>query len=195
MNSTKARKVLMSVAALAVTGAIAGAGTWASFSSTRTATQDVDAGTVFVTLNGNAETQTVAFDTAANIAPGDTWNRFVRVENTSTLALSEYTLTGSDDVAVADSLVRGTDGLKVTIKTCAADWDNKLTAPTCSADEAVVVSKGTAAVAETSLLGNNDAYLWFAFEMPGTAGNEYQDDDADLTYTFNAVQRAGAPQG
>src|SRR5438132_1028813 len=87
------RKVLLSVSALGAAGAIAGLGTFATFTSSTNAGQQVASGTVTIGLGATGAATNQLTVAADKIAAGDTIQRSVDLIDSGTIGLSGVTLT------------------------------------------------------------------------------------------------------
>jgi spore coat-associated protein N len=132
--------------ALAVGGAatVAGLGTFGSFTSTTSASASVASGTVQIGL-GSAGTAANRLTVAASgLVPGDTVQRAVDLAVNGNQDLSGITLTTT---ASPSSLLDtdATNGLQMTIDSCAAGWTESGTAPaytySCARPVSVLASR------------------------------------------------------
>src|SRR5205823_13478842 len=129
------RKVLLTVAVLGVAASIAGLGTYATFTSSTSASQSVASGTVTIALGATGASTNRLTVGASNIAAGDTIQRSVDLINQGTLNLASVTLTTS---ATISSLLNTdtTNGLQMVIDKCSVAWTEGGVAPaytyTCS---------------------------------------------------------------
>src|SRR5438067_11090244 len=87
------RKVLLTVAVLGVAASIAGLGTYATFTSSTSASQSVSSGTVSITLGATGASTNRLTVGASGIAPGDTIQRSVDLINAGSLDLASISLT------------------------------------------------------------------------------------------------------
>ena len=191
-------KLLLSLAVLGAAASIAGLGTWATFTSSTTATHTVNSGTVVVALGavGAANRLTV---NASNIAPGDTMQRAFNLSNTGNIDFAGApTLT----TTASPSSLLDTDasnGLQMVIDKCTAAWTES--GPpytyTCSGTTTSVLA--TRALIGSSIALSNLAdlipnstgpdYLRLTLTLPSGAGNTFQGLSSTITYSFNATQR------
>src|SRR5947199_10159626 len=87
------QKLLLTIAVLGAAASIAGLGTFATFTSSTSASHTVSSGTVTIALGATgASTNRLNVDASA-IAPGDTIQRSVDLINQGTLDLASATLT------------------------------------------------------------------------------------------------------
>ena len=87
------RKVLLSLGALGVAGALAGMGTFATFTATTSASSTLASGTVVIALgNTGASTNRLTVN-ASGLVPGDTVQRSFDLSNTGSQDLASIALT------------------------------------------------------------------------------------------------------
>ena len=159
-------KVFGSIAVLGAAASVAGLGTFASFTSSTSASQSISSGTVSIALgaSGPANRLSVA---ATNLVPGDTVQRAVDLTSNSSDPLGSVTLQTA--ASPSNALTTDSNGLTVKVDKCSVAWTESGTAPaytyTCS---------GTT----TSILAAS------------AAGNSLQGLSTAITYAFNGTQRA-----
>ena len=107
---------------LASIGLLTGAGVYAGLSARATGAESVTSGTLDLTLSKDVG---VGFNTfAGKMAPGDTDNVFVNLNNTGTLASAAgmtLTVTGAPSNALVNGSIAG-EGLTVAATQCSAAW-------------------------------------------------------------------------
>lgn len=211
MNLTKIQKLLLSVGAVGATAAIAGLGTFATFTDTDTGAQTISSGTVNINL-GAAGTDNRLTVEANGLAPGDTVQRRVRLANAGSEDLASLTLT---TVATTSSLIdtNTTDGLQMKFEKCAGTlgWRETGTGPfTYTCDQAVagdnagsrtsvlgrrpVIGSALALANISSLVAGQSDDMVMTADLPSTAPNSMQGLTSVVQYTFNATQRAATDQ-
>ena len=195
---SRGRKLLLTFAILGATASIAGLGTFATFTSSTSASHTVASGTVTIALGATgASTNRLNVDATA-IAPGDTIQRSVDLIDQGTLNLASVTLT----TTATTSSVLDTDatyGLQMVIDKCSQAWTES--GPpytyTCAGSTSSVLS--SRAVIQTGVaLSNLGAltagatdHLRVALTFPSGAGNSFQNKSSTIQYTFTGTQRAG----
>src|ERR1044072_6797839 len=126
--SFRARKILLSLAALGAAASIAGLGTFATFTSSTSASHTIASGTLSLTAPlsrlgpGASPTPPRRRGTGASpIAPGDTMQRAIDLSYAGTISFASATLTTS---ASPSSLLDtdGTNGLQIAIDKCPQAW-------------------------------------------------------------------------
>ncbi|HVT20008.1 MAG TPA: TasA family protein [Mycobacteriales bacterium] len=197
--------------AVAVTGGAllmtAGFGVWAGLDATafNTTPQDVDSGTLSLTLGDNG----AGFSSSiSNLAPGDTVNRYVDLTNGGTLDAQALTLTVAatgDSQLITDGTSPATKALRVTVKSCSTSWDNTTGECTNSGTVASLLSAtplSTLASAQSLVAGSIASgavkHLQVEVQLPDqseTTANgaaptgTIQGRSVSLTYTFQESQR------
>jgi spore coat-associated protein N len=197
---SRAQKVLLSLATVGAAAALAGAGTWATFTSSATANQSVSTGTVVIALGSTGTSANRLTVSATDVAPGDTIQRSVDLSNTGSLSLGSLSLSTA---ATVSSLLDtdATNGLQMTIDRCSAAWTEAGTAPaytySCSGTTATVVASRPV-IGSNLTLSNVTAtapgatdHLRVTLSLPSTADNTFQAKSSTIAYTFTATQRAG----
>lgn len=192
-------KLLLSAAAVGTAAGIAGLGTFASFTSSTSASNTVSSGSMTIALgaNGGANRLTVS---ATNVAPGDTIQRAVDLANTGGIDFSAVTMTTTaSPSSVLDT--DATNGLKVVVDSCPTAWTEAGTAPaytySCSGTPTTIVAS-RAVIGSAIPMGNLNSltagasdHLRFTLSLPTTADNNFQGKTSTISYAFDAAQRAG----
>lgn len=204
MSSLSLRtKVFVTVAAVGASAAVAGLGTFGTFTDTTSASTPVDSGIVDLNLGAVGATNrlTVA---ATNVVPGDTMQRaFTLSGGTSTSPLGSVTMTSAASVS---SLLNtdATDGLQVVIEKCSlvTGWVEAGVSPaftyTCPLGIVTTVLVPRAVIGSTVAMTGLDSLttagatdqLRMTLTLPTTAGNTFQDLASTVGFTFDATQRA-----
>ncbi|HYX84163.1 MAG TPA: TasA family protein [Gaiellales bacterium] len=194
------RKLLVSLAVIAAAASIAGLGTYATFTSSTSASQSVSSGTVTIALGATGASTNRLTVGASNIAPGDSIQRSVDLINQGSIDLASITLTTS---ATASSLLDtdAADGLQMVIDKCSVPWTEGGTAPaytyTCSGTISTVLASRAVIGSNLSLSnlgsltnGTTD-HLRVTLSFPSAAPNSFQNQSSTIQYTFTGTQRAG----
>lgn len=200
---TTKSKILATVTALGATAAVAGLGTFGTFTDTTTASTPVDSGIVDLNLgaSGAANRLSVA---AVDIVPGDTMQRaFTLSSGSSTDDLSSITLSS---VATTSSLLDTdtTNGLQVVIQKCSVAWVELGIAPaytyTCAGTTSTVLASrpviGTDLALSnlSSLVAGSTDNLRMTLTFPSVAGNTLQNLASTVAFTFTGTQRVATDQ-
>jgi spore coat-associated protein N len=189
-------KLLLTIAVLGAAASIAGLGTFATFTSSTSASHTVSSGTVTIALGATgASTNRLNVDATA-IAPGDTIQRSVDLIDQGTINLASVTLTTS---ATTSSVLDtdATNGLQMVIDKCSQAW-TEAGPPytyTCGGSTSTVLS--SRAVIQTgvtlsnlsSLTAGNTDHLRVTLTFPSGAGNSFQSKSSTIQYTFTGTQR------
>ena len=195
------RKVLFSLAALGVAGALAGMGTFATFTATTSASQTLASGTVIIALgNTGASTNRLTVN-ASGLVPGDTAQRSFDLSNTGSQDLASVGLTAT---ASPSSLLDTdtTNGLQMVVDRCSVAWTESGSSPafsySCSGSTTTIISSraviqsGLAMAGLSALTAGGTDHLRLTLTFPGTAGATLQGLSSTLTYSFLGTQRAGS---
>ncbi len=196
MKHATLMKVFGSIAVLGAAASVAGLGTFASFTSSTSASQAISSGSVSIALGatGPANRLTVA---ASGLVPGDTVQRAVDLTSSSTDPLGSVTLQTSG--TPNNALLTDANGLTVKVDKCSVAWTESGTAPaytyTCSGTNTSVLGAG--AVGNTTSLsglaalssGSSTDHLLVTLALPAAATNALQGLSTSITYAFNGTQR------
>ena len=198
--SAQRRKLLISLAVISAAASVAGLGTFATFTSSTSASQSVSSGTVTIALGATGASTNRLTVGASNIAPGDTIQRSVDLIDSGSIDLASITLTTN---ATSSSLLDtdATNGLQMVIDRCSNAWTEGGTAPaytyTCSGATSTVLASraiiGTnLALSNLSALTNGVTdHLRVTLSFPSAAPNSFQNQSSTVQYTFTGTQRAG----
>lgn len=196
-------KLLASIAVIGIAASIAGLGTYATFTSSTSASQPISSGTVTIALGATGASTNRLTVGASNIAAGDTIQRSVDLTNAGTIDLSAITLTTT---ATTSSLLDTdtTNGLQMTIDRCSVPWTEGGTAPaytyTCSGATSSVLASTPVIGANMVLSGlsaltaGSTDHLRVTLTLPAAAPNTLQNQSSVIRYAFTGTQRAGTSQ-
>jgi predicted ribosomally synthesized peptide with SipW-like signal peptide len=200
MHSKTLKRLVASFMAVGVAAAVAGLGTFATFSSSTSASHTISSGTVSIALGatGSANRLNVG---ASNVVPGDTIQRAADLVNNGGASadnLSAIVLTTS---ASPTSLLDtdATNGLQMTIDKCSTAWTESGTAPaytyTCGGTTSTVLSSRAVIGSNISLsnlasvtTGSTD-HLRVTLSLPAAAPNTMQGLTSTVSYNFVGTQR------
>jgi predicted ribosomally synthesized peptide with SipW-like signal peptide len=194
-NRFPARKLLLSIAVLGSAASIAGLGTFATFTSSTSASHTIASGTLSLTAPVSR------LGTGASpIAAGDTMQRAIDLSYSGTISFGSATLTTS---ATSSSLLDTdtTNGLQIAIDKCSQAWTES--GPpytyTCGGSTSSVLASraliGSAiALSNLTLTAGSTDHLRVTVTLPSSADNTLQNKSSTIDYTFNGVQRAGTNQ-
>jgi spore coat-associated protein N len=195
-------KLLGSFAVLGAAASVAGLGTFATFTSSTSASQTIATGTVSIALGATGASTNRLTIGASNVVSGDTIQRSVDLINNGTAGsdnLSSIQLTTAPSTS---SLLDtdATNGLQMVIDKCSVAWTEGGTAPaytyTCGGTTSSVlasraVTGSSLALSNLSALttGSTD-HLRVTLTLPSSAGNTFQGLTSTISYTFVGTQRA-----
>jgi spore coat-associated protein N len=193
--SFRARKILLSLAALGAAASIAGLGTFATFTSSTSTSNTIASGTLSLTAPFSR------LGTGASpIAPGDTMQRALDLSYSGTISFASATLTTS---ASPSSLLDtdGTNGLQIAIDKCSQAW-TEAGPPytyTCGGSTSTVLASraliGSAiALSNLTLTASSTDHLRVTLTFPSGADNTFQNKSSTVSYTFTGSQRAATDQ-
>ena len=199
-------KIFATVAAVGSATAVAGLGTFGTFTDTTTASTPVDTGIVNLDL-GAASRLTVA---ATDIVPGDTMQRAVDLSAVgSTSPLGSVTMTSALPTGATANLLTTdtTSGLQLKVEKCldtttglnawveSAGTPYTYTCPATATRSEVVAQRavlGTGVnlpgLKSLSTAGATDN-LVMTLTLPTSAGNTFQNLASTIDFTFDATQR------
>jgi len=196
-QGSRGRNLLLTIAVLGATASIAGLGTFATFTSSTSASHTVSSGTVVVALGATgASTNRLNVDATA-IAPGDTIQRSVDLIDQGTIDLASVTLTTQ---ATTSSILDtdATNGLQMVVDKCSQAWTES--GPpytyTCGGSTSTVLSSraviqsGVTLNNLSALTAGNTDHLRVTLTFPSGAGNTFQNKSSTIQYTFTGTQRA-----
>ena len=194
--SKRGQKAVLSFAVLALAVSLIGLGAYAAFTASTSENQSVSAGSMVVELGATgANDLTIA---ATDIAPGDTIQRAVSVENTGSIDFASLSLTTSAPVTSSFLDTDATDGLQIVIEKCSVAWtDAGGNAYSCGGTTTTVVASSPVIQAATdlgslaSLSAGGVNHLRVTLTFPGTADDTFQGKSSVINYSFDAAQRAG----
>jgi hypothetical protein len=189
MSATTTRKVIGSLGVIGAAAAVAGMGTFGSFTdSTTPVATTISSGTVSIDL---AKASTLDF-VAGDLIPGDSVTRTFTLKNDGSSDLGSVRLAS---VATAPSILTTdtTNGLQLAVKSCAVAWTQSGTSFTCASGEKTLLSgsavRSSDLTAPASLVAGGSDNLAITYSLPTAAGNEFQGKQAAFSLTFTATQR------
>ncbi|CAI9404219.1 TasA family protein [Nocardioides sp. T2.26MG-1] len=190
-------KILASVVLVGAAASVAGLGTYGSFTSSTTASEDVSSGKVV--LSAAEGSHGLSID-ATNLVPGDTVQRSIvltRSGDSERFGSVTLTTTGSAANLLTSDVA---NGLQLKLDQCSVPWtqgatahDLKCTGTTATvlAQRAVIGADLDLPVATTAL--NSDAAtsnLRATVTLPTSADNDFQGLSNTVSFAFLATQRA-----
>lgn len=198
-SSSLLSKIFASLALAGAASAIAGLGTYATYTSSASVSHTVSAGTVTVTLGATGAATNRLNIGASNIVPGDTIQRSVDLAYGSSNSLGSVTLTTTaSPSSVLDT--DATNGLQMVIDKCSVAWTEAGTPPaytyTCSGTTTSVLASravigSNLALSTLALTGTDHLRVTLTFPSTSTIG---QGASSTISYAFTGVQRAATNQ-
>ena len=189
-----AAKVVASLGVVGATVAIAGMGTFGSFTDTTSPVEaNVGTGTLSINLSPAAMYATVPVSTGGFL-PGDTSATPFDLRNDGDVAWESLTLTSW---ATRSSLLDSdpVHGLQLTVESCPTAWTVSGSGYACagavqeSYSGPVVMDRPLAGAA--SLEPGRVDHLMARIDLPTTAAEAHEDESSQLAFRFTAVQRDG----
>jgi hypothetical protein len=198
-NLGTTKKVVGSLAIAGTAAAVAGLGTFGTFTdSTAPLNTSVASGTVDI----NLAQPTGAFGvpvTTTGFVPGDSITRAVNLSNNGDSALSTVTLAST---ATASSILTTdtVNGLQLSVKSCSVPYAEGGTSTaatyTCPGTESTLINGpavGTNVLSNpNSLNAGGVDHLVFSVSLPASADNTFQGKSATLNLVFTGTQRTGS---
>jgi len=194
-NRFPARKLLLTIAALGAAASIAGLGTFATFTSSTSASHTIASGTLSLTSPFSR------LGTGASpIASGDTMQRGIDLSYSGSISFGSATLTTS---ATSSSLLDtdATNGLQIAIDKCSQAWTES--GPpytyTCGGSTSSVLASraligSSMALSNLTLTSGSTDHLRVTITFPSAAGNTLQNQSSTISYTFSGTQRTATDQ-
>jgi spore coat-associated protein N len=198
-SASVATKLLVSITVLAAAATLAGLGTFATFTSSTSASNTVSSGSLTIALGavGPANRLTV---NATAVAPGDTIQRAFDLSNAGTIDLagSPTLTTTASPSSLLDTDT--TNGLQMVVDKCSVAWTESGPPYTyaCSGSQSSVLASrpvigsniALSNLADLVPAGAGPDHLRLTLTLPSGAGNTFQNLTSTLTYAFSATQRA-----
>src|SRR3954471_14397234 len=193
---SSARKVVGTLAVIGAAAAVAGLGSFATFTdSTAPVDTKVDTGVVSIELNATGATGSVPF-TGGLMLAGDSRVHLVDLVNNGTAALGSVALTTTaTQSSILDS--DAVNGLQLKVEGCPFAWTAVDDEYTCSGytktyyDGPIVVTDRAFGGAWSLKVGGVDHLLMTA-TLPETAsGDVFENATSSLSFVFTGTQRSG----
>jgi spore coat-associated protein N len=189
------KKLLLTIAVLGCAAAIAGLGTFATFTSSTSASHTIATGTLSLTAPFSR------LGTGASaVAPGDTMQRAIDLSYSGSISFSSATLTTSASPSSALD-TDGANGLQIAIDKCSQAWTEAgppYTYTCGGATSTVLASRAligsNIALSNLTLTAGSTDHLRVTVSLPSAADNTFQNLSSTVSYTFTGTQRAGTNQ-
>jgi len=200
MDRKTLKRLMGSFTVVGAAAAMAGLGTFATFTSSTSATHTISSGTVSIALGatGSANRLTVG---ASNVVPGDTIQRAADLINNGGASADNLSGIVLTTTASPSSLLdtEATNGLQMTIEKCSVPWTEAGTAPaytyTCSGTTSTVLASRAVIGAALPLSGlsslttGSTDHLRVTLTLPTAAPNTMQGLTSTISYNFVGTQR------
>jgi predicted ribosomally synthesized peptide with SipW-like signal peptide len=201
MKNAVVKKVLLSFAVVGAAASIAGLGTFATFTSSTSASQTIASGTVSIALGatGPANRLTVG---ASGVVPGDTIQRAVDLINNGSGTSDNLSAIALTTTAAPSSLLDtdATNGLQLVLDKCSVAWTE--TGPpytyTCGGTTTsvlasrAIIGPSIALSNLSSLVTGSTDHLRVTLTLPSVAGNTLQGLSSTISFNFIGTQRVAA---
>jgi spore coat-associated protein N len=201
MNSKTLKRLIGSFAVVGVAAAMAGLGTFATFTSSTSASHTISSGTVSIALGATGAATNRLTVGASNVVPGDTIQRAVDLVNNGGASADNLSSIVLTTTASPSSLLdtEATNGLQMVIEKCSVPWTEAGTAPaytyTCSGTTSTVLSSRAVIGASMPLSGlaslttGSTDHLRVTVTLPTAAPNTMQGLTSTISYNFVGTQR------
>ena len=201
MHSKTMKRLLGSFAVVGVAAAMAGMGTFATFTSSTSASHTISSGTVSIALGATGASTNRLTVGASNVVPGDTIQRTADLVNNGGSSADNLSSIVLSTTASPSSLLdtETTTGLQMAIEKCSAPWTEAGTAPaytyTCSGTTSTVlpsravIGSNIALSGLASLTTGSTDHLRVTLTLPTAAPNTMQGLTSTISYNFVGTQR------
>ena len=195
-SGSNVHKLIASLAVLGAAAAIAGLGTYATFTSSTSASHTIATGTLSLTSGPTNRLGTGA----SLVAAGDSMQRAIDLNYAGSISFGSATLTTNATTSSALD-TDTTDGLHMAIDKCSVAWTES--GPpytyTCSGTTSSVLASAPVvgsnlALSNLTLTAGSTDHLRVTVTLPSSAGNSLENLSSTIAYTFTGVQRAGTSQ-
>jgi spore coat-associated protein N len=201
MKRSTLLKLLGSFAVLGAAASIAGLGTFATFTSSTSASQTIASGTVSITLGATGPANRLSIG-AANLVAGDTIQRAVDLINNGSGSSDNLGSIQLTTIASPSSTLDtdATNGLQMVIDKCSVAWTESGppytytcggTTSTVLASRAVIGANLALSNLASLVTGSTD-HLHVTLTLPASAPNSLQGQASGITYAFVGTQRVAA---
>jgi spore coat-associated protein N len=200
MHRKTVKRMLGSVAVVGVAAAMAGLGTFATFTSSTSASHTISSGTVSIALGSTGAANRLTIG-ASNVVPGDTIQRAADLINNGGASADNLSSIVLSTTASPTSLLDtdSTNGLQMTIDKCSVAWTEAGTPPaytyTCGGTTSTVLSSRAVVGANMPLTGlaslttGSTDHLRVTLTLPTAAPNTMQGLTSTISYNFVGTQR------
>jgi spore coat-associated protein N len=195
------KRLLGSFAVVGVAAAMAGLGTFATFTSSTSASHTISSGTVSIALGATGASTNRLTVGASNVVPGDTIQRSVDLVNNGGASADNLSSIVLTTTASPSSLLdtETITGLQMVIDKCSAPWTEAGTPPaytyTCTGTTTTVlpsravIGSNIALSSLASLTTGSTDHLRVTITLPTAAPNTMQGLASTISYNFVGTQR------
>lgn len=200
MDRKTLKRLLGSFRVVGVAAAMAGLRTFATFTSSTSASHTISSGTVSTALGATGPANRLTIG-ASNVVPGDTIQRAADLVNNGGASADNLSSIVLTTTASPSSLLdtEATSGLQMAIEKCSVAWTEAGTAPaytyTCGgttstvlASRAVIGSNMALSNLSSLTTGSTD-HLRVTLTLPTAAPNTMQGLTSTISYNFVGTQR------
>ncbi len=198
MKSKTPKRLLASLAVIGAAAAVAGLGTFATFTSSTSASHTVSSGTVSIALGASGAANRLNIG-ASNLVPGDTVQRAADLNNNGNGTADNLSSIALTTTASPSSLLdtETSNGLQMTIDKCTVAWTESASpyTYTCGGTTSTVLASrpviGSAiALSNLSSLSTGlTDHLRVTLTLPTAATNAMQGQTSTISYNFLGTQR------
>ncbi|SFK97705.1 hypothetical protein [Geodermatophilus ruber] len=192
-------RIAASIGVLGVAAAVAGLGTFGTFTdSTTPVITEMASGVLSIELSKAADAATLSLFDNGTFLAGDSESSAIDLVNSGTVPLSQMRLTS---VATQSSVLDSDtgNGLQLTVESCSEEWDLREAGWHCAGtttpfyDGPIVLDE--ALVGAAGLAPGQVDHLLLTASLPGTTEADLvRGATSALDFTFFATQRNGAPR-
>ena len=188
-------KAVASVGVLVAAAAVAGLGTFGTFTdSTTPVGTGVDTGTVSISLSPASSYATVPV-TTGGFLPGDRSATPFDVTNDGDVAWESLRFTSwATTSSVLDS--DPVHGLQLSLESCSVSWTVVASGYACGGDRTPLyagpIMMDRSLDGAASLTPGRTDHVLATISFPSTAGDQYEDEVSEMAFRFTAVQRDAA---
>lgn len=184
-------RIAASIAIAATAAAVAGLGTFGSFTDTASPTPvTVQDGTVSIDLTAGDGSAAVPLSFA--VSPGSSTTKNINLVNDGGVGLKSVSLA---TVATVSSILDSdpTNGVQMSVQSCSVAWAAD---GTCAGVQRAVLASGPAVRTTTlanpfGLTAGSIDHLAVTVGLPSSAGDAFKSQSSSLSLTFTATQRDG----
>ncbi len=198
MTSMTPKRLLASLAVVGAAAAVAGLGTFATFTSSTSASHTVSSGTVSIALGASGAANRLNIG-ASNLVPGDTVQRAADLNNNGTGTADNLSSIALTTTASPSSLLdtETSNGLQMTIDKCTVAWTESASpyTYTCGGTTSTVlasrpvIGSAVALASLSSLSTGSTDHLRVTLALPTAATNAMQGQTSTVSYNFLGTQR------